>query len=74
MSDNVLGHRIVELMPLPKKVLKSEGWDGNAPPIAIKLDNGTILYPSQDGEGNGPGVIFGTDKKGESFGLFNRGA
>lgn len=35
----------------------------------IELDDGTLLFPSQDEEGNGPGAIFG-NTKGEGFYVF----
>ena len=38
-------------------------WDdGSERSAVLELDDGTILYASQDYEGNGPGAIFGTDK------------
>lgn len=62
-----IGKKIVGVIPLPKKVIELEGWDNgysrNAEyATALLLDDGSILYPSQDEEGNGPGCIFGTDK------------
>jgi hypothetical protein len=33
----------------------------------LVLDDGTILYPSRDDEGNGPGALFGADRDGELF-------
>ena len=31
--------------------------------IAFELDDGTVIYPARDYEGNGPGVMFGYNKK-----------
>ena len=28
------------------------------PPLAVVLDNGSVLYPSEDSEGNGPGCFW----------------
>jgi len=42
---------------MTKAELKREGWDGKC--ICLELDDGTILYPSRDEEGNGPGALFG---------------
>ena len=64
---NLVGRKIVALRQMTKRELAREGWDGQA--IAIILDDGTVLFPSQDEEGNGPGAIFGTDSKGAGFGL-----
>jgi hypothetical protein len=43
--------------------MKAEGWDeeNGFTPICIVLSNGIILYASCDPEGNGPGMIFGSD-------------
>ena len=40
----------------PEKSEEYFGWD--AQPCEIHLDNGTILSPSQDDEGNDAGAIF----------------
>lgn len=42
-----------------------QGWDGFA--MAIELSDGSVLYPSQDYEGNGPGAFFGRLRTGEHF-------
>jgi hypothetical protein len=36
-------------------------WDG-ARCVVIKLDDGNLIYPSQDDEGNGPGALFTNSK------------
>lgn len=66
MSDKIIGKRIKEVRRLTDKELDSEGWD--TPCLVLVLEDNTLLYPSMDEEGNGPGVLFG--RKGErSFGL-----
>ena len=40
-----------------------ENWDYGT--IVLVLGNGTIVYPSQDEEGNGPGALFGVTKAGK---------
>ncbi len=40
------------------------------PAIVIELEDGTILFPSKDEEGNGTGVLFGRERSGEDFALF----
>lgn len=63
--------RIVSLRPMTPAEMEAEGWSirhGKAP-TALVLDNGAVLYASQDHEGNGPGAIFGREKTGAQFGL-----
>lgn len=55
----IIGHRIVAARLLSKKEMADAYWHGEQPPVALVLDNGIILYPSRDEEGNGPGTIFG---------------
>lgn len=53
------GRRIVDIRVMSKDELDENGWDDFVPmPMVIQLDDGTLLYPSCDGEGNGPGVLF----------------
>ena len=56
----VIGRKIVDVISLNKKVIEKEGWD-NSPynSVCLVLDDGSIIYPSQDEEGNGPGAFFG---------------
>jgi len=50
------GRRIVSVRWLSKGEVDGLGWDQKA--IVIQLDDGTILYPSRDDEGNGAGALF----------------
>ena len=60
----VEGKKIVAVRPLTKAELKAEGWEGYSQTcVCLVLDDGTLLYPSADGEGNHPGAMFG--KKGK---------
>jgi len=34
-------------------------WGGRA--VVLELDNGLLIYPACDPEGNGPGALFTTD-------------
>jgi hypothetical protein len=56
----LVGRTIVEIRPMTDRELELEGWDWGRPPVvtAIVLDNGIVLYPSRDEDGNGPGEIF----------------
>lgn len=59
-SKDLIGHKIINIRPMTLKEAGVEGWGyrHRATPV-IELDNGLVLYPSRDEEGNGPGVIFG---------------
>ncbi len=42
--------------------MEENGWHTgsiHANPPVFELDDGTLIYPSADPEGNGPGAIFG---------------
>ena len=59
MSD-IVGQKIVDVRKMTKQERKWEGWENDPFPIyALVLENGTLLYPSMDEEGNGGGVLFG---------------
>ena len=68
MSD-LSGRTIREVRRMTPAELNAEGWHPSAYdcPTVLVLDDGTRLFPSQDAEGNGPGVLFGTDPTGKSF-------
>jgi hypothetical protein len=55
--DSLVGRRIAAVRAMTKAELTREGWD--EPRLTVKLDDGTLLYPSQDYEGNTPGALFG---------------
>lgn len=63
-TDTMVGLKIKAIRKMTKKELNDEGWEpryGTAP-TAIVFDNGTVVYASQDDEGNGPGSLFGYNK------------
>lgn len=60
-----VGLRIDRVRSLTAQELQAEGWDGDA--TAIELSDGSVLYASQDYEGNGPGAFFGRLRTGEHF-------
>jgi hypothetical protein len=66
------GMTITELRPMTPAEIEAEGWEvgyGNGTPLVMVLSNGVRLYPSQDYEGNGGGVLFGIDTDGVTFAL-----
>ena len=46
------GRKIVKVRKLTAAEKKRESWYGDG--VAIDLDDGTVIYPSSDEEGNGP--------------------
>jgi hypothetical protein len=60
----VVGRKIVAVKFLDKKIVEKEYW-GDSPHtgVALVLDDGSVIYPSQDEEGNGPGALFGMNKE-----------
>ena len=54
VNKHLVGRKIVKVEWLtPKETEKVFGW--NAQPCEIHLDNGTVLTPSMDDEGNDAG-------------------
>ncbi len=61
---NLIGRKIVDVINLNKQIIEDEGWENTPYPcIGLLLDDGNIIYPSQDSEGNGPGALFGKNIK-----------
>lgn len=57
-----LGSKLVEVRNMTDVELKNEGWDYYSVSDNIKVlvfDDGSVIYPSVDYEGNGPGAFFG---------------
>jgi hypothetical protein len=62
------GRKIVGFRPMTKAELAYEGWDDfRGAASVLVLDDGTLIYASQDEEGNGPGALF--TKKGNATGI-----
>lgn len=68
-QDQLVGAKIIAARPMTKEELKEWGWHDRMSNsgYALVLDNGVILYPGQDFEGNGQGVMFGKDTNGTQF-------
>ena len=70
MSADLEGRTIVGIRPMTEQELLAEAWELSAhqlPPPVIELDDGTIIYPSRDDAGNGPGCLFGVGADGRSI-------
>lgn len=61
----IKGRTIVEVRHMTQEEVETEGWE--RPALALVLDDGTVIYPSQDDEGNGPGTLFGTTPTGQIY-------
>lgn len=64
---DLLGRRIVAVRALSRDELAAEGWPPDETVPALVLDDGTVLSPSRDEEGNGPGALFGATVRGQGF-------
>jgi hypothetical protein len=63
----LIGKKIVRIRPMSEAEKDAEGWENSGATSVIELDNGILIYPSQDDEGNGGGTMFGKDKKGTFY-------
>lgn len=55
----IAGQRVESYRQMTEEELEAEGWDeylSHTPPNVFELENGVLLYPSRDSEGNGPGA------------------
>lgn len=66
-----IGRTVKEVRWMTEEEWKAEGWDDFGDShhrcAVIVLDDGSKIYASADGEGNGPGCMFGKDENGEGF-------
>jgi len=68
LAGVIVDKKIVELRYMTDMEMDAEAWDPNfRRPKVLVLDDGTVIYPSQDDEGNGPGVLFGRTVSGTSI-------
>lgn len=60
-----LGVKLVNVRTITKKEVKQEGWEHDyhaSYAKVLEFDDGSVIYGSQDYEGNGSGAIFGYKK------------
>lgn len=71
IPDPVIGATVVKVRPMTDAEVKAEYW--SVPeymrPTVLELSTGARLYALRDDEGNGPGVLVGMSRNGESFRL-----
>ena len=61
-DKELVGAKIIATRAMTAAEKAAEGWeDWHGSAIVLELDNGLIIYPSADDEGNGPGALFGVD-------------
>ena len=58
-QEHLMGRTIVSVRYLSKEEAKGMYWTAQC--LVITLNDGTVLFPSRDDEGNGAGTIFGRD-------------
>lgn len=61
----LLGRKIVAVSWMTDEERQDAGWEHTA--VVLVLDNGYLIWPSADGEGNDAGALFGQDQKGVNF-------
>lgn len=52
----LVGRTITSVQYMSLTEMESIGW--NRSPLVIELDDGTLMFPSMDDEGNGAGALF----------------
>ena len=53
---NFVGHKIVHARYMTDEEMEQFGWYSR--PVILHLDNGTMIFPSMDDEGNDGGALF----------------
>lgn len=65
MLRHVQGKTIVDIRWMSEDEVREMGWSCGA--VVLVLDDGTLLLPSRDDEGNGPGALFGQSDSEDGF-------
>jgi hypothetical protein len=63
----LIGKKVVDVRGMTKEEMETEGWEMHKSTTVVVFDDGTRIFASRDEEGNGPGVLFGTDPNGKGF-------
>jgi hypothetical protein len=58
-KKQLLNRKIVDVRYLTNEEMEDFGWEERS--VVMVLDNGNIIFPSQDDEGNGAGALFTCD-------------
>lgn len=60
-KDQLEGRTIKEVRYLTEEEMENIGWDSRC--VVMILDNGNVVFPSSDDEGNSAGSLFTMDKE-----------
>lgn len=60
-KDQLLNRKIVAVRYLSESERSDLGW--NYRPVVIQLDDGNLIFPSADDEGNDAGALFTNSEK-----------
>lgn len=58
-AAKLIGRKIVDVRWMSQREVSEHGWSHKAP--VLVLDDGNVLYPSSDDEGNDAGSLFGSE-------------
>lgn len=64
-SEKLVGKRVKGVRYLTKGEVEALGWCASA--LVLEFEDGTLLFPSRDDEGNGAGALFGQGPKNEEL-------
>ena len=59
-SKQLLGRKIIAVRYMSLEEMNELGWESRC--FVIQLDDGILIFPSMDDEGNGAGVLFTNNK------------
>ncbi len=60
-SNQLKGRKIVDVRYLSRDEMESLGWHNRC--IVMELDDGNLVFPSMDDEGNNAGALFTNSKE-----------
>jgi hypothetical protein len=60
-SAQLLGRKIVKVRYMSEREAASMGWGSR--PVVLQLDDGNLIYPSMDDEGNDAGAFFTNNER-----------
>jgi len=64
-SEALVGKRVKSVRYLSKEEVGALGWCASA--LVLEFEDGTLVFPSRDDEGNGAGALFGQGPKDEEL-------
>lgn len=64
-NKHLKGKKVRSVRYLTEEEQDDLGWYSRA--VVIEFEDGSLIFPSKDDEGNGAGSIFGQDKNGKDF-------